>query len=68
MSCRDKSQKIVVLATGAVVGISATAIVLSQQGGASSVQSALRDGARNAAINPETSGWVQIAKCRTCGD
>lgn len=70
MSRKSKSQKIFVSATVAAVGISATAIALSAQQGASSVQSALRDGAKNAAIDAQTSGWVQIA-CSSgsrCGD
>jgi hypothetical protein len=61
MSRTNKSQKIVVLAAGAAVAISATAIVLSQEQSASSVQSALRNGATNAAMNAERSGWVQLA-------
>jgi hypothetical protein len=65
MSESDKRRKIIVLATGAAVALSATAIVLLQQHGAAtertSIQSALRDGAQNATDTGKASEWLRMA-------
>lgn len=64
MSESQQTRKIVVLATGAAVALSATAIVLLQQHGASnehaSIQNALRDGA-NAQGTANSSEWLRLA-------
>jgi hypothetical protein len=65
MSKSTKSRKLVILSAGAVIGLSATAIVLLQEPGAPSartkmIQSALRDGA-TAVKNGDSSAWVRLA-------
>jgi hypothetical protein len=66
MSETQRTRKIVVLATGAAVALSATAVVLLNQPGAAnerltSVQSALRDGAINAKDTGKASEWFRMA-------
>lgn len=74
MSDSGKTRKIVVLATGAAVALSATAIVMMQQHAANSehaaIQRALRDGADHAKNTSNASEWFKMA-CRagaTCND
>jgi hypothetical protein len=75
MSESDNRRKIIVLATGAAVALSATAIVLLQQHGTAtertSIQSALRDGAQQHVTDTgKASEWLRMA-CRTgssCND
>jgi hypothetical protein len=72
MSESEKTRKIVVLATGAAVALSATAIVLLQQHGVSnernSIQSALRDGASNTKGSGKVSEWFRLACTGRCND
>jgi hypothetical protein len=73
MSESQKTRKIVVLATGAAVALSATAIVLLQQHGVpsehASIQNALRDGANTQATG-NSSEWLRLACAQgaTCND
>jgi hypothetical protein len=65
-------KKIVVLAAGAAVALSATAIVLQQQPGTASgrltsVQSASRHGAPANNASGGGSEWIRVAGCSTCG-
>ena len=63
----EKTRNIVVLATGAAVGLTATAVVMHQTSDrATAVQSALRDGAMQAQsqAGTERSEWLRLA-CRT---
>jgi len=60
-----KTRNIVVLATGAAVGLSATAVVMNQSAdGTTSVQSALRDGAAQSQAGVDRSEWLRMA-CTT---
>jgi hypothetical protein len=64
MSESDKRRKIIVLATGAAVALSATAIVLQQRATTTertSIQSALRDGAQHATDTGKASEWLRMA-------
>jgi hypothetical protein len=67
MEKSEKARKIIGLSTAAAVGLSATAIVLSQDAAAASkdhvkvVQSALRDGATVGKASQNTEGKVRLA-------
>ena len=76
MSLAEKPRRIVVLAAGAAVGLSATAIVLQPQVTApterlTAVQSALREGVLRAQVRGNASEWMQLAcnsSSRKCND
>jgi len=73
MSHNDKKRKIVLLAAGAVVGLSATSIVLQQSPGTATghlalTQPVVRDG--TASTTAAKSEWMQLASnnVRNAGD
>jgi molybdopterin biosynthesis enzyme len=73
MSAPSKTRKIVVIATGAALAVSATAVVMMQQhatGEHAAIQRGLRDGVNNANTANNASEWFKMA-CNTsqhCND
>jgi molybdopterin biosynthesis enzyme len=72
MSAPGKTRKIVVIATGAAVALSATAVVLMQQhvtNEHAAIQRALRSGVDHATNTNDASEWFKLAcSGRTCRD